>query len=84
MDINELKDFITARNKGVEPSLTFDQNCMKQLEINFSDGEAGLSHHIEYDHIMVDEQNGQKPYKVAIARHRESISREELQLRFGI
>lgn len=84
MDINELKEFITARNKGVEPTFIFDEKCLKQLEINYSDGQIGLSHHVEYNHIMIDENNGQEPYRIPITNHREGISREDLKDRFGI
>jgi hypothetical protein len=82
MEIQDVKDFLTARN-GVEPIIEFNQNCMKRLEINFENGEIGLSHHIEYDHVMVYEGQGE-PYKMKITNHREAISKEVLEERFGI
>lgn len=82
MDIYELTEFLKERNAGVEPTFEFNQSCMKRLEINFTNGQAGEYHHIEYDHVMVNEEN-KAPYRMKIANHREMVRKEDVEERFG-
>ena len=76
MNINDIKDFLQAKYPE-SGKVTLSPSCVRKVEINFQDGKLADSHHVEYDHVMIDIGDGQ-PVKQPIKYHRDIIKKADL------
>lgn len=71
MNIYETKEMFVKMNKGKSISFDFDKNCLRKIELIFTDGNPNHFHHFEYDKVkaMIE---GQDAIYITISPHREN------------
>ncbi len=72
MNLYQVENYFKDIYKGKNVFLDFDMNCVRQMEIVYSDGKPHESHHLEYQKVRVT-VDGTEPVYVSIAPHRIGI-----------
>lgn len=72
MDFFSVKETFTNMFPDKLKTFTFDDKCIRKMEIILTDGLPNLQHHVEYDKIKVSIEGIPDQY-VKIAPHRDMI-----------
>jgi hypothetical protein len=69
MNFYEAQDFFKKMYPDKKIDFSFDDNCLRQIEIVHTNGKPHTTHHLEYQNVKVDVE-GQPSVYVPIAPHR--------------
>lgn len=78
MNYFEAQDFFKQANPGKSISFDFDDNCIRQIEAIYTDGQIHPVNHVEYQKLKVTVE-GLSPVYVPIAPHRMNMTSDYLK-----
>lgn len=78
MDYFEVKSFFEQLYPGKSIDLSFDDSCIRQVEIIHTDGLPNLIHHVEYRKVKVSVEGLDATY-VSILPHRMNCCWKDIQ-----
>ena len=78
MDFFQAQEFFKKMFPNSLVEFEFDKNCIRQVELIYTDGQPNPVHHVENHKVKVT-VHGMEPVYVDIAPHRQNFTKEAIE-----